>query len=72
MAWHIRRTAKDGTSGFKYYQGATAKTPNGNASPWGSYGTRATYTSQAKAKDASISIWNEPEWTTTAINENAS
>jgi len=70
MVWHIRRTKKDETSGFKYYQGDGSKSPSGNPEPWGSYGSRETYSSQAKAKAVSID-WNSPDWSIKAINENA-
>ena len=72
MVWHIRRTTQNETSGYQYYQGPNRKSPNGNPEPWGVYGTRETYTSQAKAKAVDAIDWDAPEWTIKAINENAS
>ena len=71
MVWHIRKTKKDETSGFQYYQGDDSKSPSGNPEPWGAFGTRATYTSQAKAK-ASNCDFDQLGWTISAVNENAS
>ena len=71
MVWHIRRTTQNETSGYQYYQGENQKSPNGVPEYWGNYGTRATYTSQAKAKAVTNVNWSAPEYTTTAINENA-
>jgi len=71
MVWHIRKVSKNEASGYKYYQGDDSKTPNGDPELWGSYGSRATYTSQAKAKAVSVD-WNSPDWSIKAVNENAS
>jgi len=70
MVWHIRKVSKNDTSGYKYYQGDDAKTPSGEPDLWGNYGSRETYSSQAKAKAVSVD-WNSPDWSIKAINENA-
>jgi len=71
MVWHIRRTTQNETSGYQYYQGDDSKTPSGEPEPWGSYGSRETYSSQAKAKAVTNVDWNSPDWSIKAVNENA-
>tara|TARA_B000000609_G_C24151344_1_gene337532 strand:- start:918 stop:1106 length:189 start_codon:yes stop_codon:yes gene_type:complete len=62
MSWIVRRTKANNSSGFIYHHGDNV---------WGNWASRKTYTSQAKAKaDAGIShIWEDANYTVTAIKE---
>ena len=62
MVWHIKKTSILG-SDTVYYKGSNSWTED--------FSERATYTSQAKAKEESY-IWakkNVNKWDVTAVNE---
>ena len=62
MSWIVRRTRKDNSGGWVYHHGKNV---------WGPYNDRTTYTSQAKAKaDEDIApVWDDANFTVTAIKE---
>ena len=62
MTWIVRRTRKDNSGGFVYHHGENV---------WGPYNDRIKYTSQAKAKaDEDIApVWDDANFTVTAIKE---
>ena len=66
MVWHIKKSSMMGSSvGTVYYKGDNRWTEN--------FADRATYTSQAKAKEENY-IWEKKTtagWDVTAVNENA-
>ena len=61
MVWHITKTSALGVGvGTVYYKGDNCWTEN--------FSERATYTSQAKAKEEDY-IWGRSKWDVTAVNE---
>ena len=63
MVWHIKKTSIMASAGTVYYKGNNCWTED--------FSERATYTSQAKAKEESY-IWakkNVNKWDVTAVNE---
>ena len=63
MVWHIKKTSILGQGKTVYYKGDRRWTDN--------YADRATYTSEAKAKEEEY-IWdkvNTASWDVTAVNE---
>ena len=63
MVWHIKKTSIMASAGTVYYKGNNCWTED--------FGERATYTSQAKAKEEDY-IWEKKtgnKWDVTAVNE---
>ena len=63
MVWHIKKTSIMSSAGVVYYKGNNSWTEEFN--------DRATYTSQAKAKEEDY-IWGKKtsnKWDVTAVNE---
>ena len=63
MVWHIKKTSIMSSAGTVYYKGNNCWTED--------FSERATYTSQAKAKQEDY-IWakkNVSKWDVTAVNE---
>ena len=60
MVWHIKKTSIMASAGTVYYKGNNCWTEN--------FSERATYTSQAKAKEVDY-IWGRSKWDVKAVNE---
>ncbi len=63
MVWHIKKTSIMSSAGTVYYKGNNCWTED--------FSKRATYTSQAKAKEVDY-IWGKKtvnKWDVTAVNE---
>ena len=63
MVWHIKKTSMISSVGTVYYKGNNCWTED--------FSERATYTSQAKAKEEDY-IWEKKtvnKWDVTAVNE---
>ena len=60
MVWHIKKTSIMASPGTVYYKGNNCWTED--------FSERATYTSQAKAKEEDY-IWGRSNWDVTAVNE---
>ena len=63
MVWHIKKTSIISSAGVVYYKGNNSWTED--------FSERATYTSQAKAKEEDY-IWGKKtsnKWDVTAVNE---
>ena len=60
MVWHIKKTSIMASAGTVYYKGNNCWTED--------FSERATYTSQAKAKEEDY-ICGRSKWDVTAVNE---